>query len=69
MSEDVCVDAAVAAAVEAQNREEIPKIHNPKSALSYMEMNQLKASIQTFSPYKPATTAAAAAAAALSLRL
>ena len=66
MSEDVAVAVAVAVAVTVtvgatvpQDREEIPKIHNPKSALSYMEMNQLKASIhsrtQTFSPHKTAT--------------
>jgi len=44
MSEDIAVAAAVAVQPLRNSADEITKIHNPKSAMSYIEMSQLKAS-------------------------
>jgi len=73
MSEDVAVGVEVSSLTPLPI-DEITKIHNPKSALSYIEMSQLKASTisqlmrtHPYSPYKSthaAATAATAAAAA-----
>ena len=72
MSEDVAVAVEVSS-LSPLPIDEITKIHNPKSALSYIEMSQLKASTNPqlmrthpYSPYKSTHTASAAASAAAS---
>ena len=76
LSEDVAVVAVQASAstIPIPHRlDDITKIHNPKSALSYMEISQLKSSVshlRTYSPHKPTlispfeTTSASASASA-----